>query len=76
MLIVRPSSMTNQWLKALLPISNLQDLTFPSDNVSISKAARNVIHGCRSSDLGDPELAKLDLMDLNKSPGPDGVSMI
>ncbi|GFS34586.1 uncharacterized protein NPIL_28821 [Nephila pilipes] len=31
---------------------------FSSMNRSILKRARNVIHGCRSSDLGDPMLAK------------------
>ncbi|GFU55600.1 putative RNA-directed DNA polymerase from transposon BS [Nephila pilipes] len=52
-------------------------------NRSILKRARNVIHGCRSSDFGDPMLAKpfssqdfllaLALLDLKKSPGPDGL---
>ncbi|GFU76811.1 hypothetical protein TNCV_4519681 [Trichonephila clavipes] len=56
-------------------------LNFKSEDRTILKRARNVIHGCRSSDLGDPELAKslssrelliaLTLLDLNKSPKID-----
>ncbi|GFS78842.1 uncharacterized protein NPIL_325571 [Nephila pilipes] len=56
---------------------------FSSMNRSILNRARNVIHGCRSSDLGDPMLAKpfssqefllaLALLDLKQSPGPDGL---
>ncbi|KAF8781935.1 LINE-1 retrotransposable element ORF2 protein like [Argiope bruennichi] len=57
---------------------------FANEDKPILSKARNIIHGCRSTDLVDPTLTKqfpmrelliaLTFLDLNKSSGPDGLS--
>ncbi|KAF8766539.1 putative RNA-directed DNA polymerase like protein [Argiope bruennichi] len=59
-------------------------LHFTNEDKPILSKARNIVHGCRSTDLGDPTLTKqfsmrklliaLTFLDLNKSLGPDGLS--
>ncbi|KAF8766379.1 putative RNA-directed DNA polymerase like protein [Argiope bruennichi] len=59
-------------------------LHFTNEDKPILSKARNIVHGCRSTDLGDPTLTKqfsmrelliaLTFLDINKSPGPDGLS--
>ncbi|GFR18877.1 uncharacterized protein TNCT_386451 [Trichonephila clavata] len=58
-------------------------LDFTRDNIPILSKARNIIHGCRSTDVGDQELSRaftstelllaMAMLDLTKSPGPDGI---
>ncbi|GFW89355.1 probable RNA-directed DNA polymerase from transposon BS [Trichonephila clavipes] len=54
-----------------------------SEDKSVMKRAKNIIHGCRTSDVGDQGLSRdfsqqelllaMAFLDLTKSPGPDGV---
>ncbi|GFX63651.1 putative RNA-directed DNA polymerase from transposon BS [Trichonephila clavipes] len=49
----------------------------------ILRKAKNIIHGCRSTDVGDQELSRvftstilllaMAMLDLTKYPGPDGI---
>ncbi|GFX19279.1 RNA-directed DNA polymerase from mobile element jockey [Trichonephila clavipes] len=58
-------------------------LVFTSEDKSVMKRAKNIIHGCRTSDVGDQGLSRdfsqqelllaMAFSDLTKSPGPDGV---
>ncbi|GFW73091.1 probable RNA-directed DNA polymerase from transposon X-element [Trichonephila clavipes] len=58
-------------------------LVFTSEDKSVMKRAKNIIHGCRTSDVGDQGLPRdfsqqelllaMAFLDMTKSPGPDGV---
>ncbi|GFR00255.1 uncharacterized protein TNCT_139091 [Trichonephila clavata] len=58
-------------------------LDFTRDNIPILRKAKNIIHGCRNTDVGDQELYRvftstelllaMAMLDLTKSPGPDGI---
>ncbi|GFV69684.1 probable RNA-directed DNA polymerase from transposon X-element [Trichonephila clavipes] len=58
-------------------------LVFTSEDKSVMKRAKNIIHGCRTSDVGDQGLSRdfsqqelllaMAFLDMTKSPGPDGV---
>ncbi|GFX27299.1 probable RNA-directed DNA polymerase from transposon X-element [Trichonephila clavipes] len=58
-------------------------LVFTSEDKSVMKRAKNIIHDCRTSDVGDPGLSRdfslqelllaMAFLDMTKSPGPDGV---
>ncbi|GFV92831.1 putative RNA-directed DNA polymerase from transposon BS [Trichonephila clavipes] len=58
-------------------------LVFTSEDKSVMKRAKNIIHGCRTSYVGDQGLSRdfsqqelllaMAFLDMTKSPGPDGV---
>ncbi|GBN19376.1 hypothetical protein AVEN_152276-1 [Araneus ventricosus] len=58
-------------------------LNFTNEDKPVLHKARNIVHGCCSTDLGDLTLATqfnmqelllaLAFLDLGKSPGPDGI---
>ncbi|GFW40136.1 putative RNA-directed DNA polymerase from transposon BS [Trichonephila clavipes] len=58
-------------------------LGFTIDNIPILRKAKNIIHGCRSTDVGDQELSRaftstelllaMVMLCLTKSPLPDGI---
>ncbi|KAF8789965.1 putative RNA-directed DNA polymerase like protein [Argiope bruennichi] len=58
-------------------------LHFKKEDKTLLSKARNIVHGCRSTDFGEPTLTKqfsmgelliaLTFLNLNKSPGPDGL---
>ncbi|GFX17340.1 probable RNA-directed DNA polymerase from transposon BS [Trichonephila clavipes] len=58
-------------------------LVFTFEDKSVMKRAKNIIHGCRTSDVSDQGLSRdfsqqelllaMAFLDMTKSPGPDGV---
>lgn len=61
----------------------ISKLTLTNEDKPILYNARNIVHGCRSTDLGDPSMVKnfslrelllaMTHLDLGRSPGPDGL---